>query len=132
MAIKVSVTGKAALIAALLKCEKEVTKELRKGMKEAFTLIQSDAVNNSGYIPRSGNLDRLVKSPDLQDVNESGTKGKVELKKTSQVPYSFAQHEGYKGIKPKKFLSRSGKRNKHKVISIIDGAINRAIKKAGL
>lgn len=130
--MKVTITGADKLVAALLKAQKEVSKELRKGVKEAFGVVQAKAVSDSGYIKRSGNLDRNIIDPNNIEVSNSGLRGKLKVKNTTNVPYAYIQHEGGRGIKPKKYLTRAMKSSEKQVVKILNESINNAIKKAGL
>lgn len=139
--MKMTITGADKLVAALLKAPEEVSKELRKGMKEALSEIQEQAVKDSGYISRSGNLDRNILDPNNIEVTPSGTKGRLTVSNTTNVPYAYIQHEGgtitYKSgrqmtLKGHKYLTRAKKTMKDKVIEILNESVNTAIKKAGL
>lgn len=153
--MKMTITGADKLVAALLKASKEVSKELRKGMKEALTEVQEQAVKDSQYTSRSGNLDRNIQDPNNLEVSPSGTKGKITVHNTTNVPYAYIQHEGgtitaknskylhfnVEGkwvktkqvtLKPKKYLTRAMKTMRKKVIEILNESVNTAIKKAGL
>jgi phage gpG-like protein len=137
--LRVNISGQKKILAAMLKMPQETSKVMRVALKQSFTDIQTEAVKNSGYTPRSGNLDRLVSSPTLVRVLPSGMRGQLTLVKTTQVPYSIIQHEGGRAgrngsvyIKPKKFISRAAKAKEQAVLDIISNAMGKAIKNAGL
>lgn len=131
MAVRVVIDQK-ALQQALQAFPKEVSKALRQGIKEAAATIQKEAVDNSGFTTRSGNLNRRIKDPSNVTTETSGMGGKITFANTNTVPYAIIQHEGGRGIKPKKFLTRAATAKEQRVYDIFDKAIDKAIKIAGL
>lgn len=137
-------------IKALELIPETAAKELRIGIKQALSEVQTGAISKV-FTERSGNLNRRINEP--ENIKTDGLQGTLTVSNNEQVPYAYIQHEGgvitaknkktltfniggkwYSKksvtIKPTKYLERSLQENEEKIYKIIDESLTRAIKKA--
>jgi len=121
------------------KVPKKIKVNMRKAIKEGLSLVAISAGKNHRYTTRSGQLDRAYsgqpRSPRknivIKEVPGLMTGTVFLVGAPRATPYSHRIHEGFGTWKPDRFVPAAVRRERGKVLKLMEQAFNKGIKDAG-
>ena len=125
MKIKVDIDV-AGVLQAVGKIPRALSREVKPEMKIQLRDVQKQARRNHRFDTRSGAAERSIQT----EISRSGFSGKVYLD-LGIAAYARRLHKGWGTWRPDRFLNKAGKRLKPKIMTALQDAVKRGIRKAG-